>query len=285
MSRLSTRMQEEMRLRGYRPTTIEIYVTAVRKLAEHYRRSPERIEPEEIRSYLLHLLEERKLASATLNQTICALRFFYLRVLERPWQVGKIHFQKRRRKLPTVLSEPEVVRLLAAARNLKEQALLMTLYSAGLRLRELTHLQPRDIESDAMRIRVREAKGGQQRYVGLSSTLLPVLRRYFRFYRPGPWLFFGESREEPIADRGVQRLVTLAAQRAGISKRVSPHTLRHSFATHLLEHGTDLRFIQEALGHRHLTTTAIYTHVSPQALAQVVSPLDRLLLAPPDLPV
>jgi site-specific recombinase XerD len=284
MSKLSTRMQEEMKLRGYRPTTIEIYVTAVRKLAGHYRRSPERIEPEEIRSYLLHLLEERKLASASLNQTICALRFFYLQILERPWQVDKIHFQKRRRKLPTVLTEPEVVRLLAAARNLKEQALLMTLYSAGLRLRELTHLQPPDIESGAMRIRVREAKGGQQRYVGLSTTLLPVLRRYFRFYRPGPWLFFGESREEPIADRGVQRLVTLAARRAGISKRVSPHTLRHSFATHLLEHGTDLRFIQEALGHRHLTTTAIYTHVSPQALTQVVSPLDRLLLAPPELP-
>jgi site-specific recombinase XerD len=277
-------MQEEMKLRGYRPKTIQIYLAAVSKLARHYRRSPEQIQSEEIRSYLLHLLEERKLASSTLNQTICALRFFYIRILERPWTVGKVHFLKRRRKLPTVLTEPEVARLLAAARNLKEQAMLMALYSAGLRLRELTHLQPRDIESDGMRIRVCEAKGGKQRYVALSSTLLIVLRRYFRLYRPTQWLFFGESRDQPIHDRTVQKIVAVAARQAGISKAVSPHTLRHSFATHLLEHGTDLRFIQEALGHQHLTTTAIYTHVSPRALSQVVSPLDRLVLEPPDLP-
>jgi site-specific recombinase XerD len=284
MSQLRTRMQEEMKLRNYRPKTIQVYVAAVRHLAEHYRRSPEQIEPEQIRSYLLHLLEEKKLASASMNQIICALRFFYIRVLGRPWQVGKIHFQKRRRKLPTVLTEPEVVRLLDAASNLKERAILMTLYSAGLRVHELTFLQPQDIQSDGMKIRVNEAKGGKQRYAPLASTLLPVLRSYFRFYRPGPWLFFGERRDKPIHDRVVQRLVTLAAERAGIAKTVSPHTLRHSFATHLLEHGTDLRFIQEVLGHRRLSTTAIYTHVSPQALAQVVSPLDRLLLAPTERP-
>ena len=160
----------------------------------------------------------------------------------------------------------------------------MTLYSAGLRVHELTLLQPQDIQSDGMKIRVNEAKGGKQRYAPLASTLLPVLRSYFRFYRPGPWLFFGERRDKPIHDRVVQRLVTLAAERAGITKTVSPHTLRHSFATHLLEHGTDLRFIQEVLGHRHLSTTAIYTHVSPQALAQVVSPLDRLLLPTTERP-
>jgi len=284
MGKLRIRMQEEMKLRGYRPKTIEIYVTAVRKLAEHYRRSPERIEPEEIRSYLLYLLEEKKLASASLNQNICALRFFYIRILGRPWKVDKVHFQKRRRKLPTVLTESEVVRLLAAAKNLKQRAILMTLYSAGLRLRELTHLQPCDIESDGMRIRICDGKGGKQRYVGLSSTLLPVLRRYFRFYRPSRWLFFAENREQPIHDRTVQKLVAVAARQAGISKAVSPHTLRHSFATHLLEHGTDLRFIQEAMGHQHLTTTAIYTHVSPQALSQIVSPLDRLVLTPADSP-
>jgi integrase/recombinase XerD len=284
MGKLRRRMQEEMKLRGYRPETMRAYVAVVSKLAEHYRRSPEQIGAEEIRSYLLHLLEEAKLSSSTVNQTICALRYFYIQVLGRPWKVGKIHFQKRRRKLPTVLTEPEVVRLLAAARNLKEQAILMALYSAGLRVRELTHLQPRDIESDGMRIKICEAKGGKQRYVALSSTLLAVLRRYFRHYRPGSWLFFGASREQPIRDRTVQRLVHLAAQRAGISKSVSPHTLRHSFATHLLEHGIDLRFIQEALGHERLTTTAIYTHVSPQALTQVVSPLDRLVLAPPERP-
>src|SRR5215207_2661570 len=255
MSTLRRRMEEELKLRNYQEKTIAVYTAAVRKLAEHYRRSPEQIEPEEIRSYLLYLLEERKLSSSTLNQIICALRFFYIRVLGRPWKVGKVHFQKRRRKLPTVLTEPEVVRLLAAARDLKERAILMTLYSTGLRVRELTRLQPQDIESDGMRIRVCEAKGGKQRYVALSPTLLPILRRYFRFYRPGQWLFFGARREKPIHDRVVQRIVGLAAERAGISKTVSPHTLRHSFATHLLEHGTDLRFIQEALFYNDPTTT------------------------------
>jgi integrase/recombinase XerD len=284
MGKLRRRMEEELKLRNYAEKTIEVYTAAVRKLAEHYRRSPEQIEPEEIRSYLLHLLEEKKLSSASVNQTICALRFFYIQVLGRPWKVGKVHFQKRRRKLPTVLTESEVVRLLDAARDLKDRAILMALYSAGLRVRELAHLQPADIQSDGMRIRVREAKGGRERYVALSSTLLPVLRHYFRLYRPGRWLFYGESREQPIHSRTVQRLVALAANKAGISKTVSPHTLRHSFATHLLEHGTELRFIQEALGHRQLKTTLVYTHVSPQALAQVVSPLDRLFLGSDDRP-
>lgn len=284
MSTLRRRMEEELKLRNYQEKTVAVYTAAVRKLAEHYRRSPEQIEPEEIRSYLLYLLEERKLSSSTLNQTICALRFFYIRVLGRPWKVAKVHFQKRRRKLPTVLTEAEVTRLLGAARNLKDRTILMTLYSAGLRVRELAHLQPGDIQSDGMRILIREAKGGKQRYVALSSTLLPVLRHYFRLHRPGRWLFFGESREQPINSRTVQRMVADTAQRAGIAKAVSPHTLRHSFATHLLEHGTDLRFIQEALGHRHWKTTVIYTHVSPRALSQVVSPLDRLLLEPIDPP-
>jgi len=281
---LRRRLEEELKLRNYQPKTITTYTAAVRKLAEHYGRSPAQIGPEEIRTYLLHLLEEKKLSSSTLNQTICALRFFYIRVLGRPWKVAKVHFQKRRRKLPTVLTESEVALLLEAAKTLKDRAILMTLYSAGLRLRELAHLQPGDIQSDGMRILIREAKGGKQRYVALSTTLLPVLRHYFRLYRPGQWLFFGESREQPIHSRTVQRMVTETARLAGLAKTVSPHTLRHSFATHLLEHGTDLRFIQEALGHNHLKTTALYTHVSPRALSQIVSPLDRLLLRPPDPP-
>ena len=284
MSMLRRRLEEELKLRNYQPKTITTYTAAVRKLAEHYGRSPAQIGPEEIRTYLLHLLEEKKLSSSTLNQTICALRFFYIRVLGRPWKVAKVHFQKRRRKLPTVLTESEVALLLEAAKTLKDRAILMTLYSAGLRLRELAHLQPGDIQSDGMRILIREAKGGKQRYVALSTTLLPVLRHYFRLYRPGQWLFFGESREQPIHSRTVQRMVTETARLAGLAKTVSPHTLRHSFATHLLEHGTDLRFIQEALGHNHLKTTALYTHVSPRALSQIVSPLDRLLLRPPDPP-
>lgn len=186
----------------------------------------------------------------------------------------------RKRKLPVVLTESEVEQLLLAAANLKEQTILMTLYSTGLRVRELVELRPDDIDSGAMKIRVREGKGGKDRYAILSPTLLETLRRYFRKYRPLQWLFYGNTPQSVMPIRTVQRMVATVALRAGLKKRVTPHLLRHSFATHLLEHGTNLRHIQELLGHASLKTTMIYTHVSPQALSQVVSPLDRLRLTP-----
>ena len=175
-----------------------------------------------------------------------------------------------------VLSEQEVIHLLDAAANLKDRAILMTLYSGGLRLLELIHLQPGDIDSATMHIRIREGKGGKDRYVMLSETLLGVLRQYFRKFRPERWLFYAGKPDQPLPPRRIQRMIKATALRAGLTKRVSPHILRHSFATHLLEHGTNLRYIQELMGHKSLKTTMLYTHVSGRALGEVVSPLDRL---------
>ena len=275
MSTLRQRMEEDLRLRGYSEVTVKVYVKVVQKFAAFHGCRPEKLGAEDVRTYLLHL-QERKLAGATINQAACALRYFYLRVLHRPCEVDRIFFQKRRRKLPVVLTEVEVKRLLAATKDLKEQALVMTLYGTGLRLRELIHLLPQDIDSEQMKIRVREGKGGKERYTLLSATLLEVLRRYFRQYRPRRWLFYGSSPQQPIAPRLVQQIIARAARRAGLPQRVSPHMLRHSFATHLHEHGTSLLYIQELLGHCSLKSTLIYTHVSPRALAKVTSPLEWL---------
>ena len=279
MGIMRRRLEEELRLRGYSPRTVKAYVRGVKKLVEFYGRPATEITGEEIRTYLLHMLETQHLSGSSVNQTVCAIRFFYVKVLGRPWEVERVVYHKRRRKLPIVLSRSEIASLLAGCSSLKQQALLTTLYSTGLRLREATQLVPSDIDSQSMRILVREAKGGRQRYVMLSPTLLRILRAYFKQYRPTRWLFYGHSKEVPIHDRTVQRLVDQAANKAELGKRVTPHTLRHTFATHLLEQGTNVRYIQELLGHRHFKTTMIYTHVRPQALSEVQSPLDYLGVA------
>jgi site-specific recombinase XerD len=233
---------------------------------------------EEVRTYLLHLTEEKKLSPTTINQIVCAIRFFYINVLDRPCEIGKVVYQKRKRKLPEALSEQDVVRLVEAAANLWERAILMTLYAGGLRLLELIQLAPKDIDSQTMRIRIRAGKGGKERYVVLSETLLEELRHYFRKFRPERWLFYADKPDRPIHPRTIQRMVREVARRAGLNKKVTPHVLRHSFATHLLDHGTNLRYIQELMGHKSLKTTMLYTHVSRHSLGQVVSPPDRLSL-------
>lgn len=276
MTKMRRRMEEELSLRGYSENTIRSYIAAMRQYAAFHRRPPEEMGAEEVRNFLLHLLETKKLAGATINQASCAIRFFYIHVLNRPCEVGPIGYSKRRRKLPVTLTELEVTQLLAAAGTDRDRLILMTLYATGLRLREALSLQVGDIDSKAMRIFVRVAKGGKERYVMLSQRLLEELRQYFRQARPKLWLFYGATRDEPIHPRTVQRVLQTAVQRAGLSKSVTAHTLRHSFATHLLERGTSLRYIQELLGHESYKTTLIYTHVSPAALGRVVSPLDRL---------
>lgn len=282
MTKLRCRMEEELKLKGYSQHTIRAYVGAVRNFALFHGRSPERLGAEEVRSYLLYMIDVKKLSRSTVVQAMCAIQFLYDRVLHQPCDASDVVFPKggRKKKLPVVLAENEVEQLLLAADNLKEQAILMTLYSSGLRVHELAELRPDDIDSDAMKVRVREGKGGKDRYTLLSPVLLETLRRYFRQYRPQQWLFYGSTPQIPIPTRNVQRMVATVALRAGLKKHVTPHMLRHTFATHLLEHGTNLRHIQELLGHASLKTTMIYTHVSPQALSQVVSPLDRLQLAP-----
>jgi site-specific recombinase XerD len=278
MGKMRQRMEEELRLRNYSERTTATYTSAVARLARYHQRPPEDLGTEEIRAYLLHLAE-REVSWSLFNQTVCALRFFYLRVLERPWEVERIPYQRtRQRKLPPVLTEQEVVALLAAATDLKQRAILMGLYSAGLRLGELIHLQVVDIESETMRIRVREAKGGRERYVMLSARLLTTLRRYYREYRPFWWLFYGAEKNKPIDSRTVQRIVQRAGERAGLGRRVNPHALRHSFAVHLLDRGTNLRYIQELLGHKQLKTTTGYLRVSEKRVARTASPLDRIVL-------
>lgn len=278
MSGLRRRLEQELRLRGMSERTVEAYVGAVRRFAKHFEAPPETLGNEQVRSYLLELIEERKCSWSTVNQAHCGLKFFYRHVLGRPIEVDAVPFQKRKQSLPTVLTEAEVLRLLAAPMSLKMRTILMTLYSAALRLGEGTQLRPSDIDSEAMVIRIRQPKGGRDRSVMLSDKLLGALRGYWRVYRPGPWLFYGKEKERPINERTVQKAVRKAAEEAGLRKRVTPHTLRHSCATHLLERGTGLRFIQELLGHKKIQTTMIYTQITPQGLAGVVSPLDRLPL-------
>ncbi len=283
MGKMRQKLEEELRLRHYSERTVQAYGQAVRKFVEFHHRPAEQMGAEEIRSYLLDLVE-RKLSRSSINQAVCALRFFYGKVLARPCAIEDVHFPRRARKLPVVLSEGEVAQLLMAASNLKDEALLMTLYSGGLRLHEVLRLQLGDIDSQRMRIRVREGKGAKDRYTLLSTTLLETLRRYFKQYRPTSWLFFGSTREVPMADRRVQRMIPETAKKAGLKKRTTAHTLRHSFATHLLERGTELPYIQELLGHRSLKTTMIYARVGPRGMSQVISPLDRLTLAAPPAP-
>lgn len=280
MSGMRRRMEEELKLGGYSERTIKAYIGAVCNFAKFYNRPPEQMGAEEVRSYLVYLAETKKLAGSSINQAVCAIRFFYLRVLHRPCEVEPIRYSKRRRKLPVVLTEAEVVKLLAAAPTARDRAILMTLYAAGLRLREALLLQVGDIDSKAMRIFVRAGKGGKERYVMLSQRLLEELRHYFRQARPKLWLFYGAHRDEPIHPRTVQKILKTTVRKAELTKPVTAHTLRHSFATHLLEHGTSLRYIQELLGHESYKTTLIYTHVSPASLSRVVSPLDRLQVEP-----
>jgi site-specific recombinase XerD len=271
-------MEEELRLRGMSERTVETYLGAVRRFAIHYGQSPDRLGSEEVRAYLLHLIEERKLAASSVNQALSALRFFYLDVLGCELAVARLPRPKRQDRLPVVLTEAEVARLLAAPMSLKHRAVLMTLYSAALRLGEAIHLQPGDIDSAAMVIRIRQGKGGRDRTVMLAGKLLLVLRVYWKIYRPGRWLFYGKEKERPLDARTVQKAMARATKAAGLRKQVTPHTLRHSSATHLMEQGASLRHIQELLGHKSLRTTQRYTRVSPGRVAAVLSPLDRLPL-------
>lgn len=282
MTEMRRRMEEELKLRGHSPRTQKTYVLWVRRFAEHYHRGPERLGTQEVRAFLVHLLEQ-KLSRSSLVQAFCALKFFYVHVLHHPYEVENLSFPKRKRTLPVVLSETEVKRLLNAAEDLREQTMLMTLYSSGLRLSELTNLQVKDIDSLKMQIRVRQGKGAKDRNVILSPTLLEGLRCYFRQYRPESWLFYGRTPQHRLSDRVVQRMVHRLSQKAGLRSGVTTHTLRHSFATHLLEHGTELVYIQELLGHRNPKTTLLYARISPQSLRKVTSPLDRLDWRAPDL--
>jgi site-specific recombinase XerD len=276
MGEMRRRMEKELKLRGLSPRTCKTYLRVIHNYVRHHGRPPETMGVEEARAYVLHLIEEKQLSRSSIIQAVCALRFFYQKVLRQAFDLDFLPLQKRRRTLPNPLTEREVIALLDAESNLKHRAILMVLYSGGLRLQEALQLRPVDIDSAAMRIRIRSGKGGKERYVMLSFTLLDTLRIYFKQYRPEMWLFFGKTKAEPLDSRSVQNMIRKTAATAGIRKRVTAHILRHSFATHLLDRGTNLRYIQDLLGHKSIRTTMRYTHVSRRTLTGVVSPLDWL---------
>jgi integrase/recombinase XerD len=278
MTPLRQRMLEELQRRNYSSKTIRLYLRHVAEFAQYFHRSPDQLGAEDIRQYQLFLIQEKKLAWSSYNQIVCALRFFYAKTLKRAFLLEDIPFPRKEQRLPLILSQEEVARILTVPPHLKSRALLMTIYAAGLRRSEAAHLRVNDIDSARMTITVRQGKGQKDRLVMLSPVLLEILRQYWRHNKPKQWLFPGNNPDQPISDNDVFAVFHNAVRRAGITKKVSPHSLRHSFATHLLESGTDLRTIQILLGHRSLKTTARYLHVSQQHVRVTASPLDGLNL-------
>ena len=278
MKTLRQQMDDAMVLRGFALRTRESYLAAVKGLAKHYHRAPDLLSAQEVQDYFLHLIVERKLAYASVNQAACACRFLYETVLRRPLSRYDIPMAKVPKTLPRILSRDEVSRVFAAASNLRARTLLMVTYAAGLRVSEVCALQPVDIESapDRMCIKVRGGKGGKDRYTLLSPQLLHTLRDYWKAYRPGLWLFPNPSDTGSIDIKTAQRLYCAARDKAGLGRAGGIHTLRHCFATHLLESGVDIHTIQRLLGHGHVSTTLRYFHLAHHKLTGTTSPLELL---------
>ena len=276
MSELRRKMLTDLRIRNYAERTQEAYIARVAEMARDLGRSPDALSGEEVREYLRYLKEERGVSRSWFAQVAGALRFLYRETLNRPEMVPHIPYPRLKRRHPVVLSPEEVARLLKAIRNLKHRTVALVLYGAGLRLSEALALELRDIDSQRMVITVRHGKGDADRQVTLSAVLLEALRTYWLAYRPARCLFPGGDPEKPLVSSTIQRALKAARVRAGIAKPAGPHVLRHSYATHLMEAGTDLRVIQTLLGHRSLRTTQIYTHVATERLRGTRSPLDAL---------
>jgi integrase/recombinase XerD len=285
MTALRQRMIEDMRLRNLSRHTIDAYVLAVKQFANHFRQSPEQLSAEQVRQYLLYLVQEKHASWSRYNLARCGLQFLYRVTLGRDEHFAKLPCARDRKRLPTVLSTHELRRLFeVVSHHPRHKALLMTLYGAGLRISEALELKPADIDSQRMLIHVRSGKGNKDRMVKLSGQLLTALRESWRSRSandPGIWLFPQFNHPDRAMEQGTaQRIVSRAAARAGITRRVTPHTLRHSYATHLLDAGVDLRTIQLLLGHTNLKTTSLYMHVSQAKLRATTSPLDLLYPQP-----
>jgi integrase/recombinase XerD len=285
MSPLRRRMIEDMQIRNLTPNTQRVYVANIFRFACHFRKSPDLLGPPEIRSYLLHLTRERRLAASSIIVTVSALRFFYAVTLKRDWVVeDDIPAGHQAKKLPVVLSKEEVARFLGAVDNLKHRMVLTVCYATGLRISEAIRLTPAAIDSKRMVIRVEQGKGRKDRYVMLPPTLLDMLRDYWQRTHPGEWLFPGRSPGQPVHPLTINLTCRGVARRCGIGKPVAPHALRHAFAVHLLEAGTDLRTIQMLLGHRNLSTTAQYLMIATSKVCATASPLESLNVVVPTVP-
>ena len=276
MSPLRKRMIEAMQIRNYSKRTIDIYVSAVSRLSTFYGKSPDRLGREEIHAFLVDLIEEKKVGWSYYKQVLAALRYFYRYVLHRGEVVEDVRGPRTERRLPIVLSTDEVARFFKAISSLKHRTILMLAYGAGLRVGEAVKVRLSDIDRDRKVLRISQGKRKKDRYTLLSSAMLEMLDRYLWAARPEDLLFTTRSTARPITASTVQRACKQAREDAGIDKAITPHTLRHSFATHLLEAGTNLRVIQVLLGHASPRTTATYTHVSTDLIGKVVSPLDAL---------
>jgi len=268
-------MLADLQLSGATPRTQKTYLREAGNLAKYFNRSPAELGEEELKEYVLYFMKERHLSEGTFRFYVAALKFLYRTTLKREWAVEKIRYPRAKRKLPVVLDLSEVESLFAVTPNLKHKAILMITYSSGLRASETGRLKISDIDSKRMMVRISQGKGGKDRYSILSQTTLEHLRQYWRKYHPREWLFNGAEKNGPISTNSIQQLFYKAKKRAGITKPASVHTLRHSFATHLIEAGTSLHHVQLLLGHRSPTTTTVYLHVSRLNLAQVISPLDK----------
>ena len=275
ISPLRRRMIEDMTIRNLSPATQRSYLHAVAKLSRYFIRSPDKIGLEDVRTFQVHLVGSG-ISWPALNQTVCGLRFFYGVTMKRPDLPERIPYAREPRKLPVVLSPDEVVRFLEAVPGLKSRTALTVAYAAGLRVSETVRLKISDIDSDRMMLRIEQGKGGKDRHAMLSQQLLKILRGYWRLVRPHHWLFPGRDENKPIDQMVLHGACRSACQATGLAKRVTVHTLRHSFATHLLEAGSDIRVIQVLLGHSNLSTTARYTQVADTTIRRTVSPLDRL---------
>ena len=283
MTHLRKMMLEELQRRHYSHRTAKTYTRIVCDFAQHFHCSPNKLGPEQIREYQAHLFQTKNLSPATVSQYASALRFFFVKTLRRHFLAEHITFPKQPRRLPTVLSPEEVARLIDSASNLLHRTLLMTLYSTGMRRAELCRLRVNDIDGRRMMIRIQQGKGRRDREVPLSPKLLETLRAYWRWMTPKTFLFPGTVKHRradvPISSNTVWFACRQATQAAGITKHLSPHTLRHSYASHLLEAGADLRTIQLLLGHSRLEHTLVYLHLSPKHLQAITNPLDSLELS------
>ncbi len=274
------KVREELRLRNYSYKTIKSYLSCLRTFVNHFKPvHPRNISNDDIRKYLLYLMDEKKWQASTINQIFNALRFLYVELYKTPFIIGTIPRPQKESKLPDVLSEQEVIKIFRAVNNLKHRTMIMLAYASGLRVGELVRLKIEDMDGNRGLIHIRNAKGKRDRYTIFPISLREQLITYWKIYRLGTsgWMFPGDRSSKHLAERSIQAVLQRAVKESGITKKISMHTLRHSFATHLLEHGTDLKYIQELLGHRSVKTTELYTHLTSKSFAKITSPLDFVL--------
>ena len=276
MNNYIRRMSEDMQLRNFADATIDAYTYHADKFCQHFGKTADKLGPEEIREYQLYLVNEKKASWSSFNQAVCGLRFLYEVTLKKNWAVRHIPFGKRPKKLPVVLSDQEAAKLLACVENPKHRAVLMTCYAAGLRLREATHLQIQHLDGRREQLHIVAGKGSKERFVPASPRLLEELRAYWKLGRPELFLFPGKMPNTPLSSTTIQKAMKLAVAKAGIKKAATPHTLRHSWATGMLEAGVDLLTISKILGHASFVTTMIYLHVRRQHFDRTPSPIDWL---------